>query len=248
MTRPHKSDSDESSFQDPLVTDSPAQDSETADWNADPLLARAIADWKAAVPRVALAERVVNQWQADRTLVRRGGSLVRSRWLVWGVSAAACLVVLIVVQALQQPPVRPGESNPSLASRPTVTPENANVPAVRPVPFLETARLDASPSDAIPSDAVATGSVTTELVGDVRAAVRGLTTDAAAPVADLLAMAWSSPKSIPSPEAVDGRQRWKLVAPPLQELDEGLQPITRPLGAAFDYLLDRLDDDERGAS
>ena len=108
--------------------------------------------------------------------------------------------------------------------------------------------MDASPSDAIPSDAVATGSVTTELVGDVRAAVRGLTTDAAAPVADLLAMAWSSPKSIPSPEAVDGGQRWKLVAPPLQELDEGLQPITRPLGAAFDYLLDRLDDDERGAS
>jgi hypothetical protein len=243
MTRPHKPDSDESSFQDPLVTDSPAQDSETADWNADPLLARAIADWKAAVPRVALAERVVNQWQADRTRVQPAGSRVRSQWLVWAVSAAACVAVLFVAQALQQPPVRPGESNPSLASRPATPPAENDVPAVRPAPSLETARLGATHSDA-----AATGSVTTELVGDVRAAVRGLTTDAAAPVADLLAMAWSSPKSIPSPEAADGGQRWMLVAPPLQELDEGLQPITRPLGAAVDFLLDRLDDDEHGAS
>lgn len=188
MTRPHDAYGEDSpertpEFFGPLPEESPSPcplESDDLDANAALVLTGAIAEWKAAVPRVALADRVLSQWQAERPRPQRVAASTRLRWIAWGASVAACVAVLIVA-TWPQSPVQPGGAEPSLAARPTPpTPSStpSGVDAVEPV----------SPVSIAANEPVEAGSVTTALVGDVRAAMRDLTSEAAAPVADLLAM------------------------------------------------------------
>jgi hypothetical protein len=248
MTRPHDAYAEDSpdrtpEFFGPLPGESPSPcplESDDSDANAELMMTGAIAEWKAAVPRVALADRVLSQWQAERPRPQRVAASTRLRWIAWGASVAACVAVLIVA-TWPQSPVQPGGGNPSLAARPmqpTPSPAPSGVDAVDRV----------SPVSIAANESVEAGSVTTALVGDVRAAMRDLTSEAAAPVADLLAMAWSKPNPLPTTEATGERRGWKLTAPPLERINADWKPITRPLGAAVDFLLDRLDAEEHGAS